>query len=375
MMPLFLFFGHETAAQDKPFLRVSAADSSSLHRVLIESSFALHPRIEKSGEQLFVKITTARTVKLEKTVHSNPFIKALDWIRKHSECTLIITTADSRFSYDTFSIKDPPQLFINIRPEVKILQDEKPAVAPARSGQRTNIKSSRTPAQGKSTIVIDPGHGGPETGAKGKFGTLEKNITLAVSKKLKAIIERKLAFNVILTRDEDVEISLEQRTALANYHNAFLFISIHANSSFRGKASGPETYFLSASSTDREARRLAFLENNGSELGGEIEGSDKDDIKMILWDMAQSAFLRESSLLAEQIQKELNGLLKTRDRGVKQAPFYVLAGVACPAVLVETAFLSNPSEEKKLTSEKFQTQLAQAIFRGLVQFIRDYSNE
>ncbi len=255
------------------------------------------------------------------------------------------------------------------RPFLRVSAADSACLSRSRNSERVPLPQRRR------TVVIDPGHGGLETGAKGKFGALEKNITLSISKKLKAIIERDLAFNVELTRDKDVEVSLEQRTALANYHDAFLFISIHANSSFRKKARGPETYFLSLNATDRDARRLAYLENNESDIGDKIFGQDEDDIKMILWDMAQSAYLKQSSMLADKIQDELNSLLRTKNRGIKQAPFFVLAGVACPAVLVETAFLSNADEEKKLVSEAFQKQLAQAIFRGLVRFIREYSNE
>ena len=100
--------------------------------------------------------------------------------------------------------------------------------------------------------------------------------------------------------------------------------------------------------TDEEARRLAYMENNSSDIESKISSEDEDDIMMILWDMAQSAFIKQSSELAENIQRELNSLLGTRNRGIKQAPFKVLTGVACPAILVEIAFISNPEEERKL---------------------------
>ena len=114
------------------------------------------------------------------------------------------------------------------------------------------------------TIVIDPGHGGTETGAKGKFGSLEKDITLAISLKLKEVIERRLAYRVFLTRDKDVDVSVENRSALANNHKADVFISIHVNGAYQKAAQGSETFFLSLNATDEEARRLAYLENNSS---------------------------------------------------------------------------------------------------------------
>jgi N-acetylmuramoyl-L-alanine amidase len=219
------------------------------------------------------------------------------------------------------------------------------------------------------TVVIDPGHGGMETGAKGKFGNLEKDITLAVSLKLKALIEKDMGFEVVLTRDRDVDVSIENRSATANNHKAGLFISIHANGSVQRKAAGSETFFLSLNATDEETRRLAYLENNSTELQARIDPSSDGDLMMILWDMAQNAYIKESSRLAELVQGELDAMLGTRNRGIKQAPFKILTGVACPAILVEAAFISNPDEAQKLASDEFQARVAEAIYRGLGRFL------
>ena len=224
------------------------------------------------------------------------------------------------------------------------------------------------------TIVIDPGHGGTESGAQGKLGSLEKDITLDIAFKLKEIVSRNMAYRVILTREEDLDVPLDTRAAIANNNRADLFVSIHVNGSFRPHAHGSEVFFLSLNATDEEARRLAYLENNSSELESKIaDPENEEDIKMILWDMAQTAYLKQSSLLAESIQRELNALLGTANRGIKQAPFKVLTGVACPAVLVEVAFISNQEEERKLLTEEFQTKVAEAIFRGIQDFLRAYS--
>jgi N-acetylmuramoyl-L-alanine amidase len=236
------------------------------------------------------------------------------------------------------------------------------------------LASSQAPAPREiKTIVIDPGHGGLEKGAEGASGTLEKDITLAISQKLKLVIERNLAFRVVLTRDKDIDVSLDNRAALANNNRAALFLSIHVNGSYQHKAEGAETFFLSLNASDEETRKLAYLENKSAELEGQITGENVDEIKMILWDMAQSAYIKQSSQLAELIQRELNIALGIENRGIKQAPFKVLTGVACPAVLVEVAFISNPDEEKKLRDEVFQEKVAQAIYRGLIRYIRLYS--
>ncbi len=249
-----------------------------------------------------------------------------------------------------------------------------PAAALA-SGQASPGGAGQQPAGANKirTVVIDPGHGGMETGAKGPAGTLEKNDTLAIALKLKALIEKDMSFRVVLTRDKDIDVSVETRSATANNQKADVFISIHTNSSRQRIAQGSETYFLSTGATpDEETRRLAYLENNSSRIDDHVDKPSEDEIKLILWDMAQTAYIRQSSQLADMIQAELNSLLGTKDRGVKQAPFKVLTGVACPAVLVETAFISNPEEEKKLASDEFQTSVAEAVYRGLENYFRIY---
>jgi len=171
-----------------------------------------------------------------------------------------------------------------------------------------------------------------------------------------------------------VDVSLEKRAAIANNYKAFVFISIHANGSYRKTAQGSETFFLSLNATDEETRRLAYMENNSTDLES-IQSDNVDDIKLILWDMAQSSYIRQSSRLAEKIQTKLNTLSGTLNRGVKQAPFKVLTGVACPAVLVETAFISNPREEKNLITDEFQNSIAQAVYLGLAEFLDEYINQ
>ncbi len=249
-----------------------------------------------------------------------------------------------------------------------ILHIKKAAFAAAILAAAAVAASAQT--QALKTIVIDPGHGGLETGAKGRFGNLEKDITLAVSLKLKALIEKDMGFEVVLTRDRDVDVPTETRSAIANNHKADLFISIHANGAVQKKAAGSETFFLSLNATDEETRRLAYLENNSTDLQTRIDPSSDNDLMMILWDMAQNAYIKQSSRLAELVQRELDAMLGTRNRGIKQAPFKVLTGVACPAILVETAFISNPDEEQKLASDAFQTRVAEAIYRGLGLFLR-----
>jgi N-acetylmuramoyl-L-alanine amidase len=218
-------------------------------------------------------------------------------------------------------------------------------------------------------IVIDPGHGGEDSGAIGPSGIKEKDINLEIAKKLKKLISEKTNTVVLLTRADDTFIPLDQRTAIANKNGADLFISIHANASYRKGASGVETYFLSFEAQDEDAKRAADFENAVVSIGNKKQDDKNiDDLTTILLDMAQTEFLNESSHLAEIIQENLSRILKGENRGIKQAPFIVLAGAAMPAVLVEIGFISNAKDEKRLTSQQIQEAIAGAIFKSIVKF-------
>jgi N-acetylmuramoyl-L-alanine amidase len=215
------------------------------------------------------------------------------------------------------------------------------------------------------TIVIDPGHGGQEVGARGPGGTLEKDVSLAIARRLRAELVSSRGLQVFLTRDRDVEVSLDERAAIANNYKADLFVSIHANASRARGAKGSEVYFLSYQASDDESRRIAQLEGMAEPVGQAPPGSD---LALILWDMAQAEHLEESSALASRIQEELAVVTGSEGRGVKQAPFRVLVGAAMPAVLVEVAFISNPDEEKLLSSDGYQAKVAGALARGLERY-------
>lgn len=222
-----------------------------------------------------------------------------------------------------------------------------------------------TKQPGIQVIVVDPGHGGVEMGAKGPSGLLEKEVTLDMAKRLQAGLSRRLGTRVILTRDSDKQVGLDDRTALANHERADLFLSVHVNASRANQARGAETYFLSYQATDDEARAAAALENNT--LGVETPPGNTA-LGMVLWDLAQSQYLSESSKLAETIQENLNALLRIESRGVKQAPFKVLMGATMPAVLVEIGFITNPEEEARLKDGAYREKIAQAIIDSVAAF-------
>jgi N-acetylmuramoyl-L-alanine amidase len=222
------------------------------------------------------------------------------------------------------------------------------------------------------TIVIDPGHGGTETGAVGPGGLQEKDVTLQIARRLATALPRLLSCRVVLTRESDTAIPLDDRTSVANREKADLFLSIHANSSRAPGARGSESYYLSLEASDKLSQEIASRENQPALSGGPgsapAGAARNPDLDFILWDLAQTAHLKESSELAEVTQEELNVLSGTESRGIKQAPFRVLVGATMPAVLVETAFISNAEEEKKLGSPAFQQSVADAVARAIARF-------
>ena len=221
---------------------------------------------------------------------------------------------------------------------------------------------------GIRTVVVDPGHGGSESGAVGPSGVLEKDLTLALGRELKPRLEA-LGVRVVLTRTEDETLPLDTRTALANQNKADLFISLHLNSSLAPGAQGAETYFLSAEASDAATARLAEAENaTAPGLPEGASGAEAQDLELILWDLAQTHHLLESQRFAAMIQGELNQALQLRDRGVKQAPFRVLNGAAMPAVLVELGFINNPEEEKSLQDASYRAGLVAALARAVGRY-------
>ena len=216
------------------------------------------------------------------------------------------------------------------------------------------------------TIVIDAGHGGKDPVAVGYRGTKEKDIALDVAKRLEKKLSKNMKVKIVMTRDEDIFLRLSERTKIANENNGSLFISIHTNAAEDRRASGFET-FLIGQNKNEAAVRVAARENAVLELEGST-GKKLTDEDLIKATIAQSAFASKSELFASLVQKEIKKRVQSKDRGVKQAGFYVLMGASMPNVLVELGFISNPSEEKKLRSPQYRDQLATAIYRAVEQY-------
>jgi N-acetylmuramoyl-L-alanine amidase len=225
---------------------------------------------------------------------------------------------------------------------------------------------AKVAAQPTFVAVIDPGHGGEKEGAISVDGKREKDLTLQIARLLKKRLEKQGA-RVVLTRGGDDSVELARRAAIANVEKADLFVSIHLNSAPGGagsKARGVETYFLSADASDASASAVAAREN-ADRLAGEPEVDPADVVGGILSDLEDNANLSESSRLAQAIHGAVVRGTRAPDRGVKQAPFYVLAGARMAAVLVELGFVSHPVEGKDLARASRQEAIANALAAGI----------
>jgi len=218
------------------------------------------------------------------------------------------------------------------------------------------------PAGGLRAIVIDPGHGGDDAGAKGTQGTLEKNVTLSVARRLKGALEARLGVRVLLTREGDQAVPSDQRAALANNNKADLFISLHANASVRPQVSGAEVFYLAFDDSGSGARP-----SQGRETLPVVGGGSRD-IDITPWQTAQVGHLEQSLALARAVEGALREHIAMSSRALQQAPLRVLLGANMPAVLVEMGFLTNAPQEQQLQSEQYQNAVAAALLDAIVRY-------
>jgi len=221
-------------------------------------------------------------------------------------------------------------------------------------------------------VAIDAGHGGEDPGAIGtNKKIMEKDVVLAIAKKLKKMIDKESGMRGVLTREGDYFIPLRKRTAIARKHKADLFLSIHADSFKDHRAKGASVYTLSPSGATSEQARLLAQKENESDLIGGVTIDDKDDqLASVLLDLSQDASIVMSSEVAERVLKGLKKIGKLHKRKVEQAGFRVLKSPDMPSILIETAFISNPKEAYRLKSPKHQTKMASAIMGGIKTYFK-----
>ncbi len=293
--------------------------------------------------------------------------------------TRVVLDLVGKADFKVFHLEDPYRIIIDVggerQPVISSNPPELRSLPPGRDdgiaglldkAPRDEPPSLHLPKDkgkgGLRRIVVDAGHGGKDPGAVGPNGVLEKDVTLAMAKRLKKHLEKDLGCEVILTRDRDVFLPLEERTAIANKVGADLFISLHANASPHRTAYGTETYYLNLAKNEQAAAVAA--RENGTTL------KEVSDLEAILFDLMANSKINESGRLAAEIQKSLVDQLSrkysnVKDLGVRQGPFYVLLGATMPSVLVEAAFISHRREEARLTDGNFQDHTARAISRAV----------
>lgn len=288
-----------------------------------------------------------------------------------AETVRVVVDIKSSKTYKIFSLKNPFRIVLDVWGEGS---DQTVAAAPEAPQIHTSGKLPQSAivkqlALGVRRIVIDPGHGGKDYGAPGAIRKVhEKNVVLDISRRLAEKIRAQLKCEVVMTRSKDVYLSLEERTAIANTQNADLFISIHTNASPDRRAYGMETYILNLA-TDDESIRVAARENATST-------KNISDLDSILQDLMQNAKVSESTRLASYVQHSTytrlnNKYSNVRNKGVKKAPFYVLLGADMPAILIETSFISNVRECRRLTNTTYQDHLCQGIVDGIKHYIEE----
>lgn len=247
-----------------------------------------------------------------------------------------------------------------------------PADSPRKDARPSLPMASRGPGAAGLTVVLDPGHGGHDTGAVGPTGLMEKDVVLDLAWRLRRFLQERLGVRVILTREEDVFVPLQERTAIANRAKADFFISLHVNGAVKRGAVGFETFYFTREPSDNDARASAQRENLVIETDGTRAKDQESLLRITLADMAVTRDMRESSELAELVLGSLDKLLKVENRGVKSGPFYVLATAAMPAILVEGAFITNPKEERKLQREVYRQRVAEALYGGIAKYKARY---
>jgi N-acetylmuramoyl-L-alanine amidase len=308
-------------------------------------------------------------------------LKAASAEQRSQDSVRVALDIGSVGEYKIFSLYDPFRIVIDVQgtggEDKEVKKDSTitstPVTRTARrgifkpEGADPEVSLARQLGLNVKRIVIDPGHGGKDPGTQISGDIQEKDITLDIAKRLAASLEKSIGCEVLLTRDKDVFIPLDERTAFANINKADLFISIHVNAHKRSSVYGLETYFLNMA-TDESAVIVAARENATSE-------KNISDLQSILNDLMLNTKISESSKLAYKVQDGMMVKVKktykvNKSLGVKQAPFYVLIGAEMPAVLIETGFITNPTEKKRLLNDNYKNILVDGIARGVNSYIK-----
>ncbi|MFC1630509.1 N-acetylmuramoyl-L-alanine amidase [Pseudomonadota bacterium] len=333
-------------------------------RVVLDLSGSIQHRISTftSPDRIAIDLKNAKlSSSIPHDIENNPFIKRFRYGQYSKEVTRIVIDLKKPVRVKSFTLK--PNKVYGYRLVIDLF-DKNTSAAP-------KVTRSAPKRTGIVTVAIDAGHGGEDFGASGKKKTREKKVVLSIAKELKKLIDKDPALRSYMTRKGDYYIPLRKRTKLARSANADLFVSIHADAFRRSSARGASVYALSKSGASSETARWLANKENAADLVGGASISDREDVVAgVLLDMQMDKTLEFSIGFGSEVLKEMKKIAKLHGKEkVQQAGFVVLKSPDIPSVLVETGFISNPYEERKLMSKKYQRQVANAIYKGIKNFV------
>jgi N-acetylmuramoyl-L-alanine amidase len=312
-----------------------------------------------------------------KVAAEDPYLKGLRVARNRPGVVRVVLDLKSEVKPQIFTLAPVGEyghrLVLDIHPLVEVdplaqLIQESARSAPTPTPTPTPAPNS--PVVRLATIVIDPGHGGEDPGAIGRRGTREKDITLMIAKRLKALIDNEPNMRALLTRDGDYFLPLDVRVDKARKVKADLLVSIHADAYIRPHARGSSVFALSDKRATSELARLLAKKENESDLIGGVKLHGKDDyVRQTIIDLSQTATIDHSLRLGSSVLARLGGVNTLHKPRVEQASFAVLKSPDVPSILVETAFISNPDEEKRLKDQRYQGELARALLDGIKDYL------
>lgn len=368
-----------------PFCALQAAELKDVRvwagpeytRLVFDAAGPLTYKVSQKGNQVVVDLPGSRAMNSFAHPAAQGLYQGMNHARVDGGLQLTATVApDSRLK--SFVLKPASgtdyRLVLDLYPAsgsaakpaakpVASLKSDKPSHSSRASTQQA---AAMLDGQRQVVVAIDPGHGGKDSGARGPSGTLEKNITMAVARNLAAEINRQPGMKAVLTRDSDYFIPLKQRYQIARDNQADLFVSIHADSFINDDARGSSVWVLSPrGKTSEAARWLADRENRADLIGGTTLDDKDDGLAKVLLDLQQGWAMQASDVVAANVLKALAKLGPTHRGHVERANFVVLRSPDVPSILVETAFISNPAEERKLRDPAHQKQLAAAVMGGV----------
>lgn len=310
----------------------------------------------KNPERLVVDLPQTKNAYAVKSLHKLGLFKDVRWAIHHGDTLRLVFDLEKHIAFNSTSVRRGArhnELIITLTDSVVV----------------QHKVATRQPEKRDIIVVVDPGHGGKDPGATGKHGTHEKDVVLAIGRMLREKLNRTQGFKVIMTRDKDVFIPLRDRVNIAHKHKADIFVSVHADACEDRSVRGSSVYILSnKGATSVMARRLAHRENNSDLIGGVSLNTKDNMLAKVLLDLSQTGTLQASTDLANTVISNLAKTEKVLHKRVERAAFAVLKSPDIPSALVETAFISNPHEEKKLRTKAFQNKIASALHEGITHY-------